>query len=101
MKIGFVLLGILLVLLQVRLWTGDGSLRQVKTLRAQLEAEEKTLLCLKTRNAFLEAEIADLKDRFDALEEHARSHLGMIRSGETFYQYLLPPMPVSEQGEAH
>jgi cell division protein FtsB len=76
---------ILLVLLQIRLWHGNGSLPDVWNLEeikaAQIAENEK----LTERNLSLEAEVMDLKQGMEAIEERARSEMGMVRSGETFY----------------
>lgn len=86
-KIVFVL-GALALLLQYRLWFGDGNLLalyrmqgHIETLRAEVEKRQQ-------RNAALEAEVRDLKQGSDAIEEQARYDLGMIRRGETFVQVI-------------
>ncbi|MCS5711190.1 septum formation initiator family protein [Candidatus Berkiella aquae] len=77
----------LLLLLQFRLWRGDGSLAQVHHLRQEISIEQEKVTTLKERNQTLEAEVQDLKNRLGALEERARSDLGMIRKNETFFQH--------------
>ena len=84
-----VLLGMFL-LLQGQLWSRDGGLRQVWQLGDAVEQQEAENAELRARNAALEADVDDLKDGLDALEERARSELGMIREGETFYQVAEP-----------
>lgn len=83
--IGF--LTLLFMLLQLRLWVGDGGIKQVSQLKSDLQKETEMAHALKERNQTLEAEVKDLKTRLGALEERARTDLGMIRDGETFYQY--------------
>ncbi|MCP1676170.1 cell division protein FtsB [Natronocella acetinitrilica] len=83
------LLGCLL-LLQAQLWTQDGGLRHMWQLRASVDAQIDENETLQTRNAALEADVDDLKSGLDALEERARSELGMIREGEVFYQVAEP-----------
>ena len=82
--VNFTLL-ILLVLLQIRLWHGNGSVPDVWSLEeikaAQIAENEK----LTERNLSLEAEVMDLKQGMEAIDERARSEMGMVRSGETFY----------------
>ena len=71
--------------LQSRLWHGDGSLAHINTLEdevAQRVAEKESR---EQRNAILKAEVRALKQGFDAAEEIARSELGLIKKGETFY----------------
>ncbi|HET9843292.1 MAG TPA: septum formation initiator family protein [Gammaproteobacteria bacterium] len=77
---------ILLVLLQIRLWTGDGGVVKVVKLKEEVNTQKEQTLELSERNHILEAEVQDLKNRLDALEERARTDLGMIKQGETFYQ---------------
>lgn len=83
--IGF--LTFLFIVLQLRLWVGDGGIRQVSRLKSELQRETEMAHALKERNETLEAEVQDLKTRLGALEERARTDLGMIREGETFYQH--------------
>ena len=76
------------VLLQVRLWVGDGGVLEVSRLTDEVSSQKFIMDGLRTRNQMLEAEVQDLKQRLEALEERARNDLGMIKQGETFYQYL-------------
>lgn len=85
MKILPVVLLLILLLLQYRLWVGDGSLAELRQLEAQLEVQQQENETLLQRNTLLENEVLDLKNGLDAVEERARSELGMIREGETFY----------------
>ncbi|TCK18431.1 cell division protein FtsB [Thiogranum longum] len=85
------LLVILLVLLQYRLWVGDGSLAEVWGLYQQVEAQKAENRELHERNQALEAEVQDLKQGLDAIEERAREELGMTRDDETFYQIIEEP----------
>ncbi len=82
------ILFILLVWLQYRLWVGDGSLAEVHNLKQEIAAQRAELEIMKRRNKVLEAEVRDLKNGTEALEERARSELGMIRDGEVFYQII-------------
>lgn len=83
--IGF--LTFLFIVLQFRLWVGDGGVRQVSRLKSELQRESEMVHALKERNETLDAEVQDLKTRLGALEERARTDLGMVREGETFYQH--------------
>jgi cell division protein FtsB len=83
-----VLLLLLLLYLQYRLWFGDGSLQEVWELHREVEAQRVENLQLRERNAALEAEVRDLQQGLDAIEEHAREDLGMVKEGETFYQLV-------------
>jgi len=88
MKKLLILLLLMLVYLQYRLWFGDGSLQEVWELHREVEAQREENLQLRERNAALEAEVRDLQQGLDAIEEHAREDLGMVKEGETFYQLV-------------
>jgi len=92
------LLVVLLVLLQYRLWVGDGSLAEVWSLYQQVEAQRAENQRLLERNQALEAEVKDLKQGLDAIEERAREELGMIKKGESFYQIIDEPPARDEPG---
>ncbi len=96
MKKGVVaILLILLVLLQYRLWFGDGGLIRVWQLSQSLEQQKEQNAQLLERNRALEAEVIDLKEGLEAIEERARNDLGMIQEGETFIQ-IVPSKEASE-----
>lgn len=88
MRLLSTILVLLLVLLQYRLWFGNGSLTDIHHLDAikQAQLEENTML--RERNQSLAAEVVDLKQGLAAIEERARSEMGMIKEGETFYQII-------------
>ena len=88
MKPIIILLALLLVYLQYRLWIGDGNLPDVIQLGQQVEAQRDENVRLRERNDVLGAEVRDLQQGLDAIEEHAREDLGMIKDGETFYQIV-------------
>lgn len=88
MKIIVAVLVLLLAFLQYRLWVGDGSLAEVRQLKQAIVAQEKENKLLAERNRALEAEVRDLKQGLEAIEERARSELGMIRKNETFFQIV-------------
>lgn len=79
------LLVVLLAALQVRLWLGDGGIRDVRQLEAAIAAQREQNAGLARRNAELAAEVEDLKEGLSAIEERARYDLGMVRPGEEFY----------------
>ena len=84
---------LVLALVQARLWLSDQGLREVWGLQAQLAERTEENRLLAARNAALEGEVANLKQGLAAAEERARTDLGMIAEGETFYQitpYRLP-----------
>ena len=78
----------LLIMLQYRLWLGDGSVSMLWDLEAQIAVQQEENQRLQQRNRAMEAEVIDLKNGEEAIEERARSELGMIKDGETFYQIL-------------
>ncbi len=89
----WVFLAALLVALQYRLWTGDGSLAEVWRLRQAVEDQRLENTRLAERNRALDAEVRDLKEGLAAVEERARSELGMIGRDEVFYQIVEPESP--------
>ena len=86
MRIAIVVLGLLLVLLQYRLWLADDGFRAVWGLDRSVAEQGEENEALAERNERLAAEVRDLKQGLDAVEEIARNDLGMIVEGETFYQ---------------
>ncbi len=88
MKISTALFVLLLVLLQYRLWFGNGSMTEVHHLKNQISQVEEANRKVKERNLSLTAEVHDLKQGQEAIEERARSEMGMIKYDETFYQII-------------
>jgi cell division protein FtsB len=82
---------ILLALLQYRLWVGDGGVAEVWRLHKAIQAQQSDNASLVERNRALEAEVRDLRQGLAAVEERARTDLGMIKEGETFFQVIEPP----------
>ena len=76
---------VLTVLMQYRLWFGDSSIIEVRHKQQAVSAQHLQNEALKERNAALDAEVRDLKQGVAAIEERARSELGMIKDGEVFY----------------
>lgn len=89
-KILIAVLLAMLIVLQYRLWVGEGSLAEVHSLRQEIDDQKRELLRLEKRNGALQAEVSDLKSGLDAIEERARSELGMIKEDEVFYQVTTP-----------
>ena len=87
------LLVVLLGWLQYRLWFGSGGQREVSALQAEVARQREENDALRQRNDALAAEVQDLKSGEAAVEERARSELGMIRPGETFYRVVDPAPP--------
>lgn len=94
MKIFAALLALAVVALQYRLWISDDGVNEVRRLETAVQVQERENAELAARNAQLAAEVANLKQGLDAVEERARSDLGMVRANETFYQVVAPdPAP--------
>lgn len=91
MKALAALLAGLVLALQYPLWFGKGGWLKVRELDRQLAAQRATNDTLKARNDALDAEVRDLKQGLEAIEERARTELGMIRQDEVFYQVVTPP----------
>lgn len=85
MKILFAFLAFVIVTLQYQLWLGEDSIRALNLLEVDLEAQRQGNVELIERNRLVEIEVLDLKNGLEAVEERARSELGMIRDGEVFY----------------
>jgi cell division protein FtsB len=92
MKIVGAILISLIVLIQYPLWLGKGGWLTAWRLENKLEAEKAKSVKLETRNAALAAEVRDLKQGTEAIEERARYELGMVRPDEVFFQ-IVPGKP--------
>ena len=79
---------ILIAALQYPLWLGKGSWLRVWDLSQQIDAQKAHNVTLKARNDAMDAEVRDLKQGYAAIEERARSELGMVKKDEVFYQVL-------------
>ena len=95
-------LAAVLLLLQYRLWISGAGVSEVLRLRSAVAAQQADNQRLSNRNRQLAAEVRDLKQGYSALEERARSDLGMVGSNETFFQVLptdgqslSPPLPAA------
>ncbi|CAG0938389.1 Cell division protein FtsB [Gallionellaceae bacterium] len=91
------ILVIIILLLQYPLWLGKGSWLKVWDLGQQVEAQKQANQQTQARNAVLDAEVRDLKQGTEAIEERARSELGMVKRDEVFFQIIgnHPPVPAS------
>ncbi len=88
MKKIIAILIILLVLLQYKIWLGDGGIPKILQLQEEVDTVQAQVDKLKDRNQALDAEVQDLKKGLDAIEERARSDLGMIGQDEVYYQVI-------------
>src|SRR5205085_7451419 len=87
-------LTVAVLLLQYRVWLSENGVREVERLERAVATQRADNEQLAERNQQLAAEVRDLKTGMDALEERARSDLGMIGGNETFYQ-VVPPRPAA------
>jgi cell division protein FtsB len=97
------ILALLFGWLQYRLWFGEGSWGEVTGLQNQVAHQRRDNQGLQERNNALAAEVEDLKSGEEAVEERARSELGMIKPGEKFYRVVespSAPAPVAEETAA-
>ncbi|WP_417544652.1 septum formation initiator family protein [Marinobacter sp.] len=85
MKLLWAFMVVLILLLQVRLWIGEGSFAQVWTLEQSIAEQREENAELATRNERLYAEVRNLRNEQGAVEERARMNLGLIRDDETFF----------------
>jgi len=88
MKLLAGVLGALILLIQYPLWLGKGGWLRVSEVDQQLAAQRAKNGQLEARNVALEAEVRDLKQGLEAIEERARYELGMIKSDEVFFQVV-------------
>lgn len=88
MKVITLILVVLLLLLQYPLWLGKGGWLKVRDLHRQVQVQQEINGRTEARNGVLDAEVRDLKQGTEAIEERARSELGMVKSDEVFYQIL-------------
>jgi cell division protein FtsB len=86
MKILAGILAGLIVAIQYPLWLGKGGWMRVWEVHRQVDARRDKNASLEQRNAALAAEVRDLKQGFDAIEERARYELGMVKGDEVFFQ---------------
>jgi len=84
----YIVLIIALVVLQHKLWLGDGNIIQWVNLQQKLREHQEENDRLATRNKALEADIQELKNGDQALEEQARYELGMVKEDEVYYQFV-------------
>jgi cell division protein FtsB len=91
---------VVILALQYPMWLGKGGWLQVRELDRQLRVQQQVNADLKLRNDALDAEVRDLKQGFEAIEERARSDLGMIRQDEVFFQLPADARPRADADAA-
>ena len=82
---------LILIGLQLKLWSGNGSMREVDALRVSVKKQTEDNARLLQRNQAVGADVLDLKHGDQAVEARARTELGLIKPGEVFYQVVEPP----------
>lgn len=82
---------VILIGLQLKLWSGAGSMRDVDALRVSVKKQADENSRLAQRNQSVRADVMDLKHGDQAVEARARTELGLIKPGEVFYQVVEPP----------
>jgi len=87
---------VVLLALQVKMWFGEGGYSDVKRLAVRVEEQARENEVLAQRNRELQAEVEDLRQGLHAVEERARSELGMVKENEQFYQ-VVPGNPAGEK----
>ena len=93
MKVHAAILGALVVAIQYPLWLGKGGWLRVWEVERQLAEDRQHNGQLQLRNAALAAEVRDLKEGLEAIEERARFEQGMVKKDEIFYQIIESPAP--------
>jgi cell division protein FtsB len=88
MRLLFIFLAALIALLQYPLWLGKGGWLRVWEIDREVKVQSDSNARLRVRNDALDAEVRDLKQGYDAIEERARYELGMIRRDEIFFQIM-------------
>ncbi|MDA3869063.1 MAG: cell division protein FtsB [Gammaproteobacteria bacterium] len=88
MKKVIAILIVLLLMLQYKIWLGDGGIPKILSLQEELDLVQQQVDGLQERNQALNAEVQDLKKGLHAIEERARSELGMIGKDEIYYQVI-------------
>lgn len=87
--VGLILV-VILIALQLKLWVGGGGMAEVESLRVSVKKQAEDNAALQKRNEALGADVEDLKHGEQATEARARQELGLIKPGETFYQVVEP-----------
>jgi cell division protein FtsB len=93
MRLLTLVLAAMIALIQYPLWLGKGSWLRVWEVDQQIKAQRAINQRLQARNSALDAEVRDLKQGLEAIEERARSELGMVKHDEIFFQLVEPALP--------
>jgi cell division protein FtsB len=104
LRILAIIFAALILALQYPMWLGKGGWLRVRELDRQVDAQKRVNIELQARNAKLDADVRDLKQGLEAIEERARSELGMIRQDEVFFQLpqdAVPRAPATSERAAN
>lgn len=96
MRLLTLVLAAMIALIQYPLWLGKGSWLRVWEVDQQIKAQRAINQRLQARNSALDAEVRDLKQGLEAIEERARSELGMVKHDEIFFQLVEPVLTSRE-----
>ncbi len=96
MRFLLAILLLILILLQLKMWFGEGGFSDVRRLEQRVEEQTKENEALAQRNRELRAEVEDLRQGLGAVEERARSELGLIKENEEFYQVVPAEIRVAD-----
>ncbi len=99
MKALLLIFSFLLILLLAGLWIGNGSYPDRWRIEKEIATQKAANELQKEKNRKIQAELDDLASGSDAIEERARSELGMTKKGETFYEVVLQPEPAETNGD--
>lgn len=100
MKIVTFILLVFLIVLQVRLWSGEGSIQHWLTLSQEKNRQEASNQVLREQNQALADRVRWLKSGLPAVEALAREEMGLIKEGETFFRYSKIPQGVTRKPAA-
>lgn len=101
MRVAFLIIVALLVAVQAELWFGKGGVPRVMSLRTQVEAQQRANAQAQARNEQLAAEVRDLQEGLEMVEEKARTELGMVKPDEIYVQLTAKtPNPLTPPGTA-
>ncbi|MCH8228668.1 MAG: cell division protein FtsB [Proteobacteria bacterium] len=96
MRVLLAILLLILILLQLKMWFGEGGFSDVRRLEQRVEEQTEENEALAQRNRELRAEVEDLRQGLGAVEERARSELGLIKENEEFYQVVPAEIRVAD-----
>jgi len=100
MRLLLIVLVLLTAITQYPLWWGKGGWQRVRELQAKQQAQEEVNEALTARNNALAAEVQDLTAGTDAIEERARTEMGLVQEGEIFVHLAAPGAQSQQPGQS-